>query len=405
MYDAIVVGARCAGSAIALLLARQGLRILLLDRARFPSDMPMSTHLVHPRGVACLARWGLHDALVATGAPAIAKFDIDLGPFTLSGCAPPVDGEHRAYAPRRLLLDGLLVRAAQDGGAELREECSVQSLLFDGDRVVGVRGASKGGALFTERARIVIGADGPSSTIAAEVDAEEYNTRPPLQGTGWIYWDGIPLAGLELHLRDYEAVYAFPSSGCTLIGVNWAIDRFQEARRHPESSYFEVLHRAAPALAERARAAKRTEQRLHLGSTRNFFRKACGPGWVLLGDAHFKKDPCTAQGITDAFGDAEALAAVLGPALRGETADLEHALAHYEQERVAWATPYYELSCEMARFAPPPPEMLPVYVAMQHSQPDIDRFLGLITEAESPAAFFDPTNLGRIVQAGATTQH
>lgn len=140
---------------------------------------------------------------------------------------------------------------------------------------------------------------------------------------------------------------------------------------------------------------------MHLGSTRNFFRKAFGPGWVLLGDAHYKKDPNTAQGITDAFGDAEALAAALGPALRGERDDLMQVLANYERERVEWAMPYYELSCQMATFAPPPPEMLPVYVALQHSPPDVDRFIGLITEAESPAAFFDPANIGRILRAGA----
>lgn len=400
MYDAIIVGARCAGSAIALLLARAGLRVLMLDRASFPSDMPMSTHMLHARGVACLARWGLREQLIATGAPAVTRFDIDLGPFTLSGSPPPVDGEACGYGPRRLKLDELLVRAAQAAGAELREARSVQTLLSTDGRVTGVAGVTEGGGRFEERARIVLGADGPNSTVAAEVHAEEFHARPALQGTAWAYWEDLGLAGLELHLRDWEAVYAFPSNGCTLVGVNWSIDRFEDAKRHPEARYAEVLERAAPKLAERMRDTRRAEPRLHLGSTRNFFRKSHGPGWALLGDARSKKDPCTAQGITDAFGDAEALADALIPALRGEC-ETTAALDEYERRRNDWAMPYYELTCQLATFAPPPPDMLAVYAALRGQPAQINRFIGLITEAESPAAFFAPENIGAILAAAA----
>lgn len=399
MYDAIVVGARCAGSAIGLLLAGAGLRVLMLDRARFPSDMPMSTHFVQARGVACLARWGLRDAVVATGAPSVTRFDIDLGPFTLTGSPPPVDGELCAFAPRRLQLDELLVRAAEAAGVELREACSVQNLLSADGRVIGVAGIVDGGTRFEERARIVIGADGPQSRVATEVHAEEFHVRPALEGTAWTYWKDLGLGGVELHLRDGEGVYAFPSNGCTLVGVNWAIDRFEDARRHPEPCYADVLERAAPILAERMHDTRRAQPRLNLALTRNFIRKAHGPGWVLVGDARCKKDFCTAQGITDAFADAEALASALIPALRGER-ETGAALDAYERDRNDWVLPYYELTCQLATFAPPPPDMLALYTALRGQPHQIARFIGLITQAESPAAFFAPESVGAIM-AGA----
>ncbi|HSD78215.1 MAG TPA: FAD-dependent monooxygenase, partial [Solirubrobacteraceae bacterium] len=103
-YDAIVVGARCAGSPTAMLLARRGYRVLLVDRAAFPSDT-MSTHLVHPPGVAALARWGLLDRLAATGCPPVERYSFDFGPVTIAGSPRPIDGIAHAYCPRRTILD------------------------------------------------------------------------------------------------------------------------------------------------------------------------------------------------------------------------------------------------------------------------------------------------------------
>jgi 2-polyprenyl-6-methoxyphenol hydroxylase-like FAD-dependent oxidoreductase len=402
MYDAIIVGARCAGSAIAMLLAQRGYRVLLIDRQTFPSDMTMSTHFIHQRGVACLSRWGLRDQILATESRPVSRFKIDMGPFTLSGSAPPVDGETSAFAPRRLLLDEILVGAAVSSGAELREGCRVETLLTEGGSVAGVKGVTPSGSAFSEKARIVVGADGPSSRVAAKVQASEYNSKPALQGTAWIYWSDVPLEAIELHLREFEAIYAFPSSdGSTLIGANWSIERFRTARRDIETSYFDLLRRAAPELAERVTHAKRADEKMYLGSTRNFFRKACGPGWVLLGDAHYKKDPCTAQGITDAFCDAEVLAEVIDRALQGE-GDLLQALEDYERGRVAWAMPFYELTCQMATFAPPAPEVLALYTALRDAQADTESFFGLISEAISPALFFAPENVDRILKRSAS---
>ena len=192
-YDAIVVGARCAGSPTAMLLARRGHRVLLVDRATFPSDTT-STHLIHPPGVASLERWGLLDPVIATGSPPIDTYAFDFGPFTISG-APGTDETPVAYAPRRTVLDKLLVDAASEAGAEVRERFTVESLVVEDGRVVGIRGHGKGGKTVTERARVVIGADGRYSLVADAVDAQEYNEKPQLQVSYYSYWSGLPMNG------------------------------------------------------------------------------------------------------------------------------------------------------------------------------------------------------------------
>src|SRR5215218_5108220 len=176
-YDAIVVGARCAGSPTAMLLARKGYRVLVVDRATFPSDT-LSTHVLQPLAVRALERWGLAARLVATGCPPIHTYSFDFGAFTLAG-TPGTDGAPVAYCPRRIVLDKLLVDGAAESGAEIREAFTVDEVLFEDGSVVGIKGHSKGAAAVTERARVVIGADGRHSLVAAAVKAEHYNDKPP----------------------------------------------------------------------------------------------------------------------------------------------------------------------------------------------------------------------------------
>src|SRR5690349_7127967 len=159
-YDVIIVGARCAGAPTAMLLARQGHRVLLVDRASFPSDT-LSTHLIHAPGIAALRRWGLLDQVTATGCPSIETYCFDFGPITISGTPrPAADGGSTAYAPRRTVLDKILVDAAARAGAEVRERFSVDEILIEDGTVVGLRGRDDGGRAVTERARVVVGADG-----------------------------------------------------------------------------------------------------------------------------------------------------------------------------------------------------------------------------------------------------
>ena len=253
MYDAIVVGARCAGAPLAMQLAKDGHCVLLVDKSKFPSDMPMSTHLIHALGMNYLQQWGLYDQIVDTGAPPITRFNVDMGPFSLIGENPAVDGANAGYAPRRLVLDEILVSAAVREGAEFREGVTVTSLQTDGDTITGIQAIDDKGNKFSETARVVIGADGPASVVAKEVKAKKYEEKPALQGTAWTYFSAVPIDELQLYLREYEAVYAFPTSGSTtLVGVNWSIDRFASARSDIEKNYWDLLRRAAPNLAELA---------------------------------------------------------------------------------------------------------------------------------------------------------
>src|ERR671914_158109 len=178
MYDAIVVGARCAGSPTAMLLARKGYKVLVVDRARFPSDT-LSTHLLHPTGVEALKRWSLFDAVIATGVPPIETYSFNFGPFAITG-SPGTKEAPFAYAPRRIVLDKLLVDAAAEAGAEVREGFTVDEILIEDGVVVGIRGHGKDGKPVTERARIVVGADGRHSRVAKAVGPDHYNEKPPL---------------------------------------------------------------------------------------------------------------------------------------------------------------------------------------------------------------------------------
>lgn len=194
MYDAIVVGARCAGAPTAMLLARAGYRVLLLDRCRFPSDS-MRAHYIHPPGVAKMRDWGLLERVLATGCPAIRTRTTDLGDFPLAEPPAPADGVDFELAPRRVVLDAILAEAAVAAGAELREAFAVTGLLTDGVRVTGIRGRTNGGAAVAERARLVIGADGLHSLVARAVVAPTAHIRPALTCAYYSYWSGIPLTG------------------------------------------------------------------------------------------------------------------------------------------------------------------------------------------------------------------
>lgn len=178
-YDVIVVGARVAGAATALLLARQGVWVQLIDRARFPSDT-ISSHQVQVPGVARLNRWGLLDTLRASGTPPTRRVRFDTGPVVLDGHFPAYQGVDALYSPRRTVLDAVLVDAARDAGAEVREMFRAEELTWSGGRVTGIRGSGRGGSPVTETARLVVGADGKHSLVASAVAAARYRQGPVL---------------------------------------------------------------------------------------------------------------------------------------------------------------------------------------------------------------------------------
>jgi flavin-dependent dehydrogenase len=397
-YDAIIVGARCAGSPTAMLLARSGYRILLVDRATFPSDT-VSTHLVHPPGVAALERWGLLEPVVAAGTPPVATYYFDFGPFTISG-APGTRETPVSYAPRRTVLDKLLVDAASEAGAEVRERFTVEDLVTEDGRVVGIRGHGKGGRTVTERAQVVVGADGRYSLVADAVGAEEYNEKPQLQVSYYSYWSGLPMNGrFETVVRPGLAFAAWPTNDdVTLVIAGRSIDEFDAVKRDVEASFLETLD-AAPAFADRLRAAKR-EERFRGTAVRGFLRMPFGAGWALVGDAGYNKDFITAQGIHDAFRDAELCAAALDDALAGRRS-FGDAMSEYRARRDEQVLPMYEFTSELATLEPPPPELEQVLIAVSRSQEAMDGFARVVGGVTSPAEFFSDENVGRIFAAAA----
>ena len=240
-YDAIVVGARCAGAATAMLLARKGHDVLLVDRASFPSDT-VSTHVIHPPGLAALRRWGLLDDLVATGCPWLPAYTFDLGPLLITGTPTATDGTAGGYAPRRIVLDELLVRAAEKASDELREGFSVTELITDGDQVVGVRGHARGGMQVSEYARVVIGADGVHSRVAEQVNAPRYRQGPVLASAYYAYWSGVPATGGRWMLRPGRGFFMMPTNDdLTLILAAWPqAERVRPGEREPTGGHVRV---------------------------------------------------------------------------------------------------------------------------------------------------------------------
>ena len=395
MYDAIIVGARCAGAATAMLLARAGHRVLIVDRATFPSDMRQSNHLLWPPGVEALSRWGLLDELVATGVPPIRTGRMDVGPFAITGGFPPSGTVREAYAPRRRILDGLLVEAATRAGAELWEGCSVDELLTDdsagpvedGPRVRGVRGRGPRGRTFRATAPIVVGADGMRSVVARTVGAPTYLERPATLGTTFTYWSGVPTPVTTLYPRPHRSVVAFPThDDLTVVSVNQTLDDYRAAGTDRPAAYFRTIAEVAPDLAEQLHAGRR-EERWTGSVVPGFLRRPYGPGWALVGDAGYLKDPCTAQGMTDAFHHAEMLAEALDTTFRGHQ-PIGDALAAYERRRNDAVLPMYEFTCDRARLAPPTPAMQQFFAGLRDDPVQTERFFGVFAGTVPVAELF-----------------
>src|SRR5579885_3659436 len=395
MYDVVVVGTRAAGATAAMLLAQAGLKVLAVDRASFPSDT-LSTNNIQLPGVARLERWGLLGQIAAAGTPAIRRVRFDPGPVVLEGSYPQHEGVDAVYGPRRTLLDALLVEAAREAGAEVRERFVVDELAFADGHVTGVRGRTHGGGGVVERARIVIGADGKHSRVAKGVEAATYEEQRPLSIGYYTYWEGVPLDGGEIYGRGRRLIGAWPTNdGLVMTYVSWPADEFRAFRSDIERNLLATLDLAGD-LGARVRAGRRAERIYGSADLPNFFRVPYGPGWALVGDAGLTIDPITALGINDALRDAELLADAVVAGLGG-TKPLDQALARYRHERDRTALPMYRFTLELASFAPPRPEQEVLFRSLAGRQQEIDRFLGVLACAVPVEEYFSPRNLMRLI--------
>lgn len=347
-FDVIVVGARAAGAPTAMLLARRGHRVLLLDRDRFPSDT-LSTLYIQQPGVARLARWGLLDAVRATGCPPLDRVVYDLGDVRVEGCSTGVDGQREAYAPRRHLLDGILAEGAVAAGVEFRPGCEVTALERAEDgRVTGVVHRPRGGgAPVTERARLVVGADGMRSAVAALAGTRTTVEHPRLTCAYYMFWTGVP-AGFEMYEGATGWIAAVPTNDALLVAAYHPQHRFEEVRRDAKAAYLDAVRVNAPQLWERLGAGERLDRLHGTGDQQNFFRVADADGVVLVGDAGHHKDSLTAQGITDAMVQAEMLDARIGDVLHDDAA-LREGLRAFVEERDQRFMPNFQATLMVAR--------------------------------------------------------
>jgi flavin-dependent dehydrogenase len=396
-FDAIVIGARCAGSPTAMLLARAGHRVLLVDRATFPSDT-MSTHLVHPPGVAAPGRWGLRELLDDTGCPPVETYLFDFGPLTISGKPQPIDGIAYGYCPRRTVLDELLAQAAVRHGAELREGFVVDEILFDDGRVSGIRGHTKDGGAVTEHARVVVGADGRHSLLAKAVRPEAYDERRSHLAMYYAYWSNLPSVGFETYIRaeDRRGWAAIPThDDLTVVPFGWPVEEFHANRSDIEGNFHKMVE-LAPEFAERIRGAKRESKFVGSAELPGYFRTPYGPGWALVGDAGYHKNPITAMGINDAFRDAELVAQAIDDDIAGRRS-YEDGMRDYQEIRDREAGPVYEFTDEFAQLQPPPPELRQLIGAMHGNQEAMDAFVSVQAATLPAPEFFAPDNVGRIM--------
>ena len=400
MHDVIVVGARCAGAPLAMLLARQGGRVLLLDRASFPSEIPHG-HFIHRQGPRRLRDWGVLDR-IAAHAPAVSTMVFDAGDFPLRGENLIEDGVAWGYGPRRATLDKILIDAATASGVEFRERFSVSEYVFSDGRVVGVRGRDANGAAVEEHATITVGADGRHSPLARAVQAPVYDEEPTILCYYFSYWSGVEAESFELYTRTAQrrVIFSFRTeAGLYAVFVGLPIEEMADARRDIEGMFFRTLD-LAPGFAARVRAGRREERFYGASDLPNFYRKPYGPGWALVGDAGAHKDPFMALGICDAFRDVEWLAAALRDGLDG-VRPMDDALADYESRRNAASAADYKANIAEARFTPPRPEVFALRAAVRDKPDEVTRLLKARVGMIDPASFFNRANLERLLGARA----
>ena len=343
--DVVIVGARCAGAATGLLLARAGARVLIVDRGAYGTDT-LSTHALLRGAVLQLHRWGVLPAVVAAGTPAVSSTTFDYEHDTVAVAIEPKYGVEALYAPRRLLLDGLLSAAAVESGAEVAYGVRVDDVVRDETgRVRGVLVTAPGGHRRID-ADLVIGADGLYSTVAQGVGAERLVEGRHASGSLYTYWQGLPNDGYCWTFRPGSFVGAIPTNdGATCVVVSVSAPRFRtEVRGDAASAYRRLLKDASPSLAARLDGARRMEPVRGFGGYRGFIKRGAGPGWALVGDAGYFKDPITAHGITDALRDAELLARA---AIDGTAA----AFDEYQRTRLDLARPLFDITDDLASLA------------------------------------------------------
>ena len=355
-HDVVVVGARAAGAATALLLARQGHDVVLVDRAVFPTDT-LSTHQIARPGVVQLHRWGLLQAVLDSGAPEIRQVTFTAEGETVTKPVKDKAGVDLLVAPRRHVLDAIVADAAAEAGADVRFGVAVTGIRRNSaGRAIGIRG-NRNGVPVDIDASFVVGADGLNSVVARSVGAVVIEHRGDHGALQYAYYAGLAWDGIELYIADRALAGVFPThhgEACIWIATPSADAHLARRRATSRADAFTAqLGSAAPELTDRLRQARRVSPITGMLRSPNIVRAAHGPGWALVGDAGYHRDAVTGHGLSDAYRDAELLATALHRALSGDTG----ALAGYQHRRDEALRDVFELTCALAAY-PPVPEFV-----------------------------------------------
>lgn len=346
-YDVLIVGGRAAGASLALLLARQGRRVLLVDRDQFPSDT-MSTHLMSALALALLKELGVLEDVEAAGFRRLYRHRTWIGDCLFEGPAGPF-GSY-SLSPRRSVLDMILIDAAVAAGADFHERTRAESLLFDGGRVAGASLRSPGGEAVPVRARLTVGADGKSSQVAQWVQAPKYDEVSAQRPAYYAYFHGLeplPEPALEIFHGGDQVTFVFPmrpDEDC--IAIELQPEDFESFRTDVRGNFLARLQ-GVPTLARRIGAASIEERVIGTRGVANFFRKPYGESWALTGDAAYLKDPVTGLGVGDAIKGSLLLAEALSDWFEGS--DWEQRMAAFQVERDSTFRGNYEDTLDAVR--------------------------------------------------------
>jgi menaquinone-9 beta-reductase len=386
-YDAIVVGGSVSGAPTAMLLAREGYQVLLVEKSTFPRDTN-STHFIWPRGMSYLNRWGLAEQILES-TPHFKDMEIVIEGISLIGSVPLKDLRQRFLTlhgnddgviqyycgPRRYYLDHYLLNESRKAGVDVREGVTFERTIVENNTVIGIVAKDSEGLEFQAQSKIVIGADGRFSRFAKDVGAKTKDYRELSTFAYYGYFSGIHRKELSIHKKGRLGTAIYPTMNNTqMVLVYGPTAWWDDFKKDTEKNFLDIFRFCAPEVAKLVENAQRTENFKACGTMPAFQRELCGPGWVLVGDAGSFKDQVTAMGITHSFRDAELITSFLDHALSGEM-EMDKALSQYQKVRASDYEDYFDLVCTTAEMNSYSKTDLKYFYSIKDNQSLIDQVI------------------------------
>lgn len=392
VVDVVVVGGRVSGAPLAMLLARKGHKVMLLEKQVFPKDV-LSTHFIWPRGMSYLQRWGLAERVLAK-TPHGTVVELNMEGAKLKGTVPARFLKDRFQqlhgdslnvietwsGPRRYFLDQILLDGAKEAGVDVREGVSFTNVLAENGTVTGVTAASATGTPFDVKATLVVGADGRFSNVAKKVGAKPLTVRERSSFAYYSYFPGLNGVGQSVSRRGRLGAAVFPTNDGAHMGLVYGPSTWwDDFRADPENNFFKAFDFCSPENGEALRGSKREDTFKACATMPAFLRQQFGPGWALAGDAGAFHDQVTAMGMTHAFRDSELLAAAIHQSLAGELPMME-SLTRYDQKRTADHNEYFEVVCKIAEMNVFSKAEVQYFRDIQGNQEQIDELLARFSD-------------------------